>query len=300
MENKPLVSVHIITYNQELTIAETISSVISQNTNFSFEIVIGEDCSTDNTRLICEDFASKYENINLLDSNENLGLMGNFIRTFENCKGKYIALLEGDDYWVDKGKLQKQIDFLEKNQEYSVCHTNLNFLYVKENKQVINYQRPIKSTASDIDLLFGNYTNTPTVVLRNVFNSKLPSDYRNFICGDWALFILHAQKGKVKYLPDVTATYRVHDSLWNADHRWKYRYDTIIQVLDYFSNDYTLKIKHKIWVRRFIVDIQRMKSSIKRLDLFYFLISFLSFSKIFMKLNFSFKKIIKYKNYNPW
>jgi len=117
-ENSPLVSIICITYNHEPYIAEAIEGVLMQKCSFPIELVIGEDCSTDNTRKICEEYANKSELIKLLPTETNLGMMPNFIRTLQSCTGKYIAMCEGDDYWTDPLKLQKQVDFLEANAEY--------------------------------------------------------------------------------------------------------------------------------------------------------------------------------------
>ena len=120
------VSVCLITYNQELFIAEAIESVLVQKTNFLFELVIGEDNSNDNTRQICETYAQKHPTIiNLLPSEKNHGLKENFVRTYNTCKGAYIALLDGDDYWVDDNKLQIQSDFLDKNSSIVITSHNI-------------------------------------------------------------------------------------------------------------------------------------------------------------------------------
>ena len=110
--NKPLVSIASITYNHEKFIAQAIDSFLMQETDFDFEIIIGEDCSTDDTLKIIKEYKAKYPDIiKLITSESNVGMMTNFIRTLEACSGKYIALCEGDDYWTDTLKLQKQVNF---------------------------------------------------------------------------------------------------------------------------------------------------------------------------------------------
>ncbi len=114
-----------MTYNQAPFIAEAIESCLMQKTDFGFEIIIGDDFSTDGTKEICEEYAIKYpEKIKLLarrigdeywQKRQKLGRLYNFVDIIENCNGKYIALLDGDDYWIDPLKLQKQVDFLEEN-----------------------------------------------------------------------------------------------------------------------------------------------------------------------------------------
>ena len=108
------VSVCMITYNHESYIHQAIEGVLTQNTTFPYKLVIGEDYSADGTRKICQEYANLYpDKIDLLPSSSNLGMQRNFSRTLNVCTGKYIALCEGDDYWTDPMKLQKQIDILE-------------------------------------------------------------------------------------------------------------------------------------------------------------------------------------------
>lgn len=108
-----------MSYNLEKYIAEALDSILMQKVNFKYNIVVGEDCSTDNTRQILQEYASKYpDKFTLLLHKKNLGVVANFATTLKSCQGKYIALLDGDDYWTDPFKLQKQVDFLESNKDY--------------------------------------------------------------------------------------------------------------------------------------------------------------------------------------
>ena len=122
MEEKPLLSVVTITYNHENFIAKTIEGVLMQKVNFPMEFILAEDCSTDGTRRICQEYAEKYPNlIHLIISDTNVGGKKNECRAMTAARGKYIAFCEGDDYWTDPLKLQKQVDFLESHPEYSAC-----------------------------------------------------------------------------------------------------------------------------------------------------------------------------------
>lgn len=121
--NKPKLSVILITYNHEKYIRKALDSVLMQETSFPFEIVVGEDCSTDNTKNIVKEYVKKYpEKIRLIDRKKNTGRPTlNVYETTMACKGEYLAYLEGDDYWTDPQKLQKQVDFLEIHPEYIAC-----------------------------------------------------------------------------------------------------------------------------------------------------------------------------------
>lgn len=133
--DKPLVSIVTITYNHEPWISKAIESVLMQKVSFPIEYIIAEDCSTDGTRKICEQYAQKYPDIiKLLPSDKNYGAVKNEHRAFVAAKGKYIATCEGDDYWTDPLKLQKQVDFLEAHPEYSVTFHRYQKHYLKSGR----------------------------------------------------------------------------------------------------------------------------------------------------------------------
>lgn len=121
-DEMPLLSVFMITYNHEKYIAEAIESALMQKTSFKYEIVIGEDCSTDQTRETVLEYATRYaDKVKPIYQERNVGANKNAASVREACKGKYIALLEGDDYGIDPLKLQKQVDFLEAHPDFSIC-----------------------------------------------------------------------------------------------------------------------------------------------------------------------------------
>ena len=203
---KPLVSVCMITFNHEKYVRQAIEGVIMQQCSFPFELVIGEDCSTDSTREICEQFVKQYENIiRLLPSERNLGMMPNFIRTLQACTCKYIALCEGDDYWTDPYKLQKQVDFLEKNSTFSgVFH---NVLIKNENSDHNLISTAIQEgiyTQHDI------YVNNVVPTLSLVFRNKItfPQWLGKVSLGDWYLHILNTNKGPYYCINEIMGVYR--------------------------------------------------------------------------------------------
>lgn len=133
--NDIVVSIGMIAYNHEQFIEQALDSILSQSVDFKFEIVIGEDCSTDNTRKICLTYQEKYpEKIKLLLPDVNVGMTTNFVNTLLACEGKYTAFCEGDDYWTDPYKLQKQVDFLENNPTYNLCSHRFR-IYDEESKK---------------------------------------------------------------------------------------------------------------------------------------------------------------------
>lgn len=129
---EPLVSVKMITYNHEPYIRKAIEGVLMQKANFSFELVIGEDCSTDGARQIVFDYKEKYpEVIRVITSDTNVGMKKNALRTSRACRGKYIAFCEGDDYWHDQEKLQKQVNYLENHSKCGLTCSDFDCHFIK-------------------------------------------------------------------------------------------------------------------------------------------------------------------------
>jgi glycosyltransferase involved in cell wall biosynthesis len=198
----------MLTYNQQEYIAQAIESVLMQETNFNYQLVIGEDCSTDQTKEICKKYAAKNpDKIKLLLNERNLGLGANYVKTYKECTGKYVAICDGDDYWTDPLKLQKQVDFLEKNKDFSLVYTLNNNSY--PNGELTNFRNKFIPNNFE-DLVKGNYIASVTALFRNEKLSpdlayKIPS----FPYGDWPTYLLILRNGgKIKLLTKVTAVYR--------------------------------------------------------------------------------------------
>lgn len=209
VETENMVSVFILAYNQEGFIEQTINSILEQKTNFSFNIVIGEDCSTDNTLRIIKSYQKTFpEKIRLITSNENVGLIKNFVRTIKECDGKYIAICDGDDFWIDKNKLKIQVDFLEENPDFSIVFTNKNNLFKNGKKVQSVFKKP--DITSFENLVQENYIPSVTVLFRNSFYQQdLPSWFLKYPYGDWPVYLMTVKDGtKIKYLDMVTANYR--------------------------------------------------------------------------------------------
>lgn len=216
------VSVCIITYKQREFIKDCIEGALMQQTNFNFEIVIGDDNSTDGTSEICKCYANRNKNIHYHLRKRNLGMMGNWIATIQNCSGKYIALCEGDDYWTDPLKLQKQVDFMEANKDYSICfHDVLELradgkLYPSETIES-RYENIIDKNNIDYkDLLVqGNFIHTCSVVFRNEFQ-RYPVIFQLSSVADYLLHIHNSRNGKIKKLNERMAVYRVGIGIYSS------------------------------------------------------------------------------------
>ena len=209
--SKVTVSIFMLTYNQEQYIAQAIDSILMQKTNFNFQLVIGEDCSTDTTRNICETYADSHpEKVKLLPAlDKNIGLINNYIRTLKACDGKYIAICDGDDYWIDDLKLQKQVDFLESNSDCAIVGTNFKRLYSNGELEIIEKERTKASYNFD-DLIFENMITSVTVMFKNLQkNESIPEWITKFPYGDWPTYLWTIKnKGNIRFLSDVTAVYR--------------------------------------------------------------------------------------------
>lgn len=217
MDKVPVVSICMITYNSEKFIEEAINGVIMQNADFLYQLVIGEDFSTDNTWQICKRYAENFpEKIKLLPQpDKNLGLMPNFLRTLDACNGKYVALCAGDDYWSDPLKLKKQVDFLEINPEYSACATAHQVYYEESKKFGKVYNKNFdKFDWETIQIIKKNRFGALTLLYRNsikfpIWGMQLPFE-------DWSLLLELRKVGPIKILNFITSVYRNHKNGINS------------------------------------------------------------------------------------
>jgi glycosyltransferase involved in cell wall biosynthesis len=219
----PLVSVTMITYNHAPFIVQAIEGVLQQKTNFPFELVIGEDCSTDGTREIVFKYQKKYPDIiRMITSDNNVGMTNNGIRTMKACRGKYLAFCEGDDYWQSLHKLQKQADYLESHPECGMVYSSYDVYHVGSRKRIcdfIKYKKwtmPKHASISDIienngGISFGILTCT-IMVRRNLCEQIIESDpYLHqsgyFQMGDIQLWAEISTIAQVHYIPESLATH---------------------------------------------------------------------------------------------
>lgn len=215
----PSVTVVMITYNHEPYIRRAIEGVLSQETDFPVELLIGEDHSTDTTLEIVREYAHAHPTkIRLITSDENVGAKKNLQRLEAACEGKYTAYCEGDDYWHDPKKLQKQVRFLEANPAYSLVHTEFRMIFVSSGRVVCNAARqPANLDDGDAfdDLLSGRRTVlTLTVCARTTelraILTECPEVYDpRFLMGDTQRWLELSRRGRIKCLREVMATHLV-------------------------------------------------------------------------------------------
>lgn len=219
----PLVSIKMITYNHAPFVAQAIEGVLQQKTNFPFELIIGEDCSTDGTREIVFEYQRKHSDIiRVITSNKNVGAKENGLRTLKAGGGKYIAFCEGDDYWHDPDKLQKQVDYLESDPECGLVYSSYDVNLVESRKLIKDYIEYRKLEISE-NLSVSDFVEsktgilTCTVMARRTLCDEIiesdpylhQSDY--FLMGDTQLWAEIATKASTHYIPESLATYNITD-----------------------------------------------------------------------------------------
>lgn len=213
MSNSPLVSVCMITYNHERYIAEAIEGVLIQEVDFELELVISDDCSSDLTGDIVRTYLENHSKGNWIKyyrHSENKGMMENFVWALEQCKGKYVALCEGDDYWIDPLKLNNQVRYLEDHDECVATYHDCKILNASGDlfKDFITKKNYCCDRSGLYDIaIYGNFIQTPSFVFRNQFRN-LPRYFTELEVGDFFLYLHLAQFGNFKSLDFTGAVYR--------------------------------------------------------------------------------------------
>jgi glycosyltransferase involved in cell wall biosynthesis len=289
--SEPIVSVCLITYNHAKYIAQAIESVLMQQTNFEWELVIADDFSTDGTREIIKEYKTKYPNrIKLILQEENVGANKNWIDLLSYPKSKYIAYFEGDDYWIDKNKLQLQVDFLECNSDFGMVHTGYKRLISKNNTFSRFYTKQ-PSTSSIFEFLLTNLNCIATLTV--CFKTSLFVNYINEVdplnktwkLGDLPLWLFISKSNKVKFFKKKTCVYRIlHESASNTVNTEKQISfeKSIMDVKLYFLDEKSSYLKEKIESEFIYRKLRIYFFSTKRfLDFLQHSSDFLSANKIF-------------------
>src|SRR5690554_3094387 len=261
VSENPMVSICVQTYQHVDYIKACLDGILNQETNFSIEVLLGEDSSTDGTREICIEYAKKHpEKIRLfLHHRENNIFIEekpsgrfNFMFNLLSARGKYIALCEGDDYWTDPLKLQKQVDFLEENKNYSGVATNSLIKFEGTDKERL-FRTNLKSILETNDLLEARHFHTATFMYRReAFKPDFPV---NVLSADRTLFMLVSCIGPIRLLDDVTAVYRKNDggiSTKVTSKQMKQDYK-IVDYIKKYSNDFD-SLKLKIFITKTVLE----------------------------------------------
>jgi glycosyltransferase involved in cell wall biosynthesis len=206
----PKVSVSMVTYNHEKFIGQAIESVLMQKTDFPFELVIGEDCSSDRTREIVRNFQDRHPSVvHPLLWEYNLGGIENYVETLRACRGEYVALLDGDDYWTSSLKLQKQVEFLDSRPDFVICYHDVLKFHDDGRAESRLISERVKRIETLEDLLAVCPPSCSVMYRRGLFDD-FPEWFHGVELGDWALHIMNARRGRIGYMDEVMAAHRLH------------------------------------------------------------------------------------------
>ncbi len=239
-DNIPLVSIICNTYQHKVFITDTIEGFLMQETTFPVEILIHDDASTDGTAKIVKSYEEKYPNlikpIYQVENQYSQGIKPFVKFQYPRAQGKYIALCEGDDYWTEPTKLQKQVTFLENNRDFSITFHN-GWLLENGNLKDDTLNLDQLEITTILDLCKKNYIRTASCVFRNKLIGNFPELYCKSPAGDYFLHLLNAQYGQIKFFPEKMSVYRIHSqSLWSSKTR--------LQQLESSSEVYKILIQY--------------------------------------------------------
>jgi glycosyltransferase involved in cell wall biosynthesis len=323
--NETIVSVCYITYNQVNYVKDALDGILMQKTNFSYEVCIGEDDSDDGTREICIEYAQKYTTkirLFLRSRNDVIYINSqatgryNFLETLKECRGKYIAHCDGDDYWTDPLKLQKQVDFMEKNKEYSLCSSRHKL--IDKNSKIIGEGPTLDPRLFDhyneLSVKFSNYTledylyypynifQYSSVLFRKSDRLTHGLDVK-FNTGDLLLSVNLLKKGPAYFfLDDYFSVYRIHSkSIWNKHKKLQ---KAKIKVFDYtllkkYIPEYRKDIKSTLKCLYVELSIEYAKEGLLIHSLYYYILSLFEKSDFIQENYYDrlYNLIYHYKNY---
>lgn len=233
-------SVLLVTYNHEKYVRHAIDSVLMQKTDFDFEIVVADDHSDDSTTAIIEEYQACNNNLRLFAFERNVGITRNYQRGFAECRGEYIAVLEGDDFWLSPAKLTSSVTFLERHPECAFCfHRYLRYEEVS-NRFSLHPAFEIESdfalfTAAELvrDNLIGNFS---VCVYRRELIDRLDPAIFEMKVYDWMLNITVADERFIGYQPEVMSVYRIHPAgVWSGKTPREHLPE-LLELIDTYNN----------------------------------------------------------------
>ena len=229
-------SITVITYNQEHYIRKTLDSILNQKIDFSYEIIIGDDASTDTTAKIIQEYKEKYPKlIKPILRNKNIGHTANYIDTTKLCTGKYIAHLDGDDLMLPT-KLQKQVDYLETHGECSIVHHPVYHIDVHGN--FIKKTKLSKATVGSIKeiSLKNRIVNSSNMFRRSSLDEHFFNMRKDLLLHDWLAHIIKAQYGSIDVIPEYLGSYRIYDKSIIKSSSFIKQCDSTLHTLEYAKN----------------------------------------------------------------
>ena len=250
----PLVSVCVTTYNHERYIAQAIESVLGQRTTFAVEVVVGEDCSTDNTLAICREYEKNYpDRVRVVASESNIGMHHNYRRTIEACRGKYIAMLDGDDWFSDMDKLQIQVEQLEKSGA-AMCYTRSE-RRGEDGSSVIYPEGALHTSFEDM-LRLNTAENCTTVALKErilEYYAEVEPQTKGWLTDDLPMWLWFAATQQIEAIDRVTAVHRMLTTSVSHSHKWQKQLDfcySLDSIMLWFDERYNNSHLQKFLARR--------------------------------------------------
>ena len=250
----PLVSVCVTTYNHERYIAQAIESVLGQRTTFAVEVVVGEDCSTDNTLAICREYEEQYpDRVRVVASESNIGMHHNYRRTIEACRGKYIAMLDGDDWFSDMDKLQIQVEQLEKSGA-AMCYTRSE-RRGEDGSSVIYPEGALHTSFEDM-LRLNTAENCTTVALKErilEYYAEVEPQTKGWLTDDLPMWLWFAATQQIEAIDRVTAVHRMLTTSVSHSHKWNKQLDfcySLDSIMLWFDERYNNSHLQKFLARR--------------------------------------------------
>jgi len=248
----PKVSVCLITYNHEKYLAQSIEGIIAQKCKEPFEIIIGEDKSTDETATIVENYRKKYPDlIRVVTSEKNVGMVENWRRTIFASKGEYVAIIEGDDFWNSKSKLQQQVDLLDANPKHAICFHDVDVIFEDGAPQIDTVARfPGRTEFSIADVITKSwFIPTCSMLIRKSMLPDFPKWTKTTQAIDMVVHLLASNNGSIGYINEKMGTYRIHNNGHSQSH-WQGKKNVFLfTAVHIFKNfDAYSKGKYKAYI----------------------------------------------------
>lgn len=263
-------------YNHEKYIAQMLDGALMQQTDFPFEIVIGDDASTDRTPDIIRQYIARNPGrIRAFLHTENQGPKeprefagrNNVLQLLKACQGEYVAMCEGDDYWTDPLKLQKQVDFLDKNPDFAICHHNMLVTY-EDGSDSHSFNAPDQKQVSTIEDILEDkwFMATASWVYRNHFlNNDFAEWHAKAAAGDWAVMIQLAAQGNIGYIPETMGVYRKHSAGLSNVHSQTNR-NFLLNRKQMFENvDQWLNYRYHETIEKTLIKYERQLSDLEKI-----------------------------------
>lgn len=241
MKTPVKVSVIMLACNVGRYVETAIKGVLAQKTTYPIELILSEDCSTDNTLEICERYAALHpDTIRLIRHEQNLGLQKNFIDAHRHCTGEYIAICDGDDYWINRFKLQRMTDFMDAHPDFAICfHRVINYYEEDGSKSFSNGGQAVVTNITH--LAQSNYITNSSSLFRRAYVQELPEWFALTPLCDYAMHMVNAQYGNIYYFKTPMAVYRKHkQGIWSVENIEKRQERSLYArelLLEYFKEN---------------------------------------------------------------